>query len=217
MRLLEQWRFLRLLELLGKFTVVVGMASYLLGAGDRAKQKHYQAWQVLSLASGKEADFGRSDALRDLAADGVPIVGLDLSGAQLHRLNLNVCKDLFFWQRCDPAYLGSVNLQRTVLAFADFETAWLVDVDFTRFNLGGAKFRNARFGKVKFTRANLGAAHFEGVDLNAAVDLEASQLDGACLSSSTKLPPYLSHYPVSRSNAWYCAPGSNIRGWGWGS
>ena len=63
-RLLEQWRFLRLLELLGKFTVVVGMASYLLGAGDRAKQKHYQAWQVLSLASGRR----RTSAGRTLFA-----------------------------------------------------------------------------------------------------------------------------------------------------
>src|ERR1035441_6664330 len=50
---LSQWAFLELLEYLGIFSVLVAVIFYFTESGDRRKQKHYQAWQVINTAQGK--------------------------------------------------------------------------------------------------------------------------------------------------------------------
>ena len=46
--LLSKWAFLEVLEYLGIFSVLFAAVSYYSEAGDRKKQKHYQAWQVIN-------------------------------------------------------------------------------------------------------------------------------------------------------------------------
>jgi hypothetical protein len=79
--LLSNWKFLEVLEYIGSLSVLVAVLFYFSGSGDRTKQKHYQAWQVINTAQGKGGSGGRVAALQELNADGVPLVGVDLSGA----------------------------------------------------------------------------------------------------------------------------------------
>ena len=92
--LLNNWTFLEVLEYLSSFGVLVAVLFYFAESGDRLKQKHYQAWQVINTAQGKGGNGGRIDALQELNRDGVPLVGVDLSmaflqGIQLKRVNLS--------------------------------------------------------------------------------------------------------------------------------
>src|SRR5664279_5084981 len=90
---LSRWSFLEVLEYLGSFSILVAVIFYFSESGDRLKQKHYQAWQVINTAQGKGGSGGRIEALAELNADGVPLVGVDVSsaflqGVQLHRARL---------------------------------------------------------------------------------------------------------------------------------
>src|SRR5215471_11741383 len=85
---LGNWAFLELLEYLGTFSVLVAVIFYFAESGDRIKQRHYQAWQVINTAQGKGGSGGRIEALQELNADGVPLVGVDVSGAFLQGVDL---------------------------------------------------------------------------------------------------------------------------------
>src|SRR5271157_1643354 len=87
--LLSNWSFLEVLEYLGSFSVLVAVIFYFSESGDRVKQKHYQAWQVINTAQGKGGSGGRIEALQELNADGVPLVGVDVSGAYLQGIRLS--------------------------------------------------------------------------------------------------------------------------------
>jgi hypothetical protein len=49
---LSRWSFLEVLEYLGSFSVLIGVIFYFSESGDRIKQRHYQAWQVINTAQG---------------------------------------------------------------------------------------------------------------------------------------------------------------------
>src|SRR5437879_10922669 len=90
---LSHWAFLEGLEYLGSFGVLIAVIFYFSESGDRLKQKHYQAWQVINTAQGKGGNGGRIEALQELNMDGIPLVGVDavgafLQGVRLHRANL---------------------------------------------------------------------------------------------------------------------------------
>src|SRR6201992_1928312 len=91
--LLSRWSFLEVLEYLGSFSVLVAVIFYFSESGNRTKQRHYQAWQVINTAQGKGGSGGRIDALQELNEDKVPLVGVDVSsaflqGIRLHHANL---------------------------------------------------------------------------------------------------------------------------------
>ena len=50
---LSRWSFLEVLEYLGSLSILVGIIFYFSESGDRIKQRHYQAWQVINTAQGK--------------------------------------------------------------------------------------------------------------------------------------------------------------------
>src|SRR5579884_1941374 len=77
---LSRWSFLEVLEYLGSFSILIAVIFYFSESGDRLKQKHYQAWQVINTAQGKGGSGGRIEALQELDQDGVPLVGVDVSG-----------------------------------------------------------------------------------------------------------------------------------------
>src|SRR5258708_14068805 len=85
---LDRWVFLEVLEYLGTFSVLIAVIFYFAESGDRKKQKHYQAWQVINTAQGQGGSGGRIEALQELNEDHVPLVGVDASGAFLPGIEL---------------------------------------------------------------------------------------------------------------------------------
>ena len=86
---LSGWAFLEVLEYFGTLSVLLAVVSYFSESKDRIKQKHYQSWQVINSAQGKGGSGGRIDALEELHADGVPLVGVDVSRAFLQDIDLS--------------------------------------------------------------------------------------------------------------------------------
>src|SRR5579884_3419511 len=68
---LSNWRFLETLEYLGSLSILIAVIFYFAESGDRVKQRHYQAWQVINTAQGKGGSGGRIEALQELNEDGV--------------------------------------------------------------------------------------------------------------------------------------------------
>src|SRR5271154_3905612 len=121
---LSNWSFLAVLEYLGTFSVLVAVIFYFSESGDRIKQRHYQAWQVINTAQGKGGSGGRIEALQELNADKVPLVGVDVSSAFLQGLNLK-----------------NASLLRSDFSSADLRNSNLSGVDFTLADLQSANFR----------------------------------------------------------------------------
>jgi len=162
---LSRWAFLEVLEYLGALSVLFGVLFYLSEAGDRRQEKHYQAWQVINTAEGKGGSGGRIEALEELNADRVALVGVDVSGA----------------------FLQGIRLRRAALARADFQAVDARDGDFEESDLTFADLSSANFRNAHLTRANLGHADLENADLVGAslagVKLADANLNGAHLQN----------------------------------
>jgi Pentapeptide repeats (8 copies) len=148
---LSNWKFLEMLEYVGSLSVLVAVLFYFSESGDRAKQKHYQAWQVINTAQGKGGSGGRIEALQELNADHVALVGVDVSGAFLQGIRLSGAK------------LLRSNFSATDSRGGDFRYA-----DFTDANLSSANFRESTFYKASLQGAQLNDADLFGADLTEA-------------------------------------------------
>src|SRR5260221_13077544 len=80
---LSNWSFLEVLEYLSSFGVLIAVIFYFGESGDRLKQKHYQAWQVINTAQGKGGNGGGNQHLHGLADAGSPLVRGQRSGGLL--------------------------------------------------------------------------------------------------------------------------------------
>jgi hypothetical protein len=161
--LLSNWSLLEVLEYLGTFSVLVAVIFYFSESGDRIKQRHYQAWQVINTAQGKGGSGGRIEALQELNADKVPLVGVDVSSAFLQGLDLH-----------------GANLMRSDFSSADLRNSNLSSTDFTLSNLSSANLRNASLAHVRFIEADLQSADLVDSNLEGA-DLSGTNLDDADL------------------------------------
>lgn len=161
---LSNWSFLEVLEYLGSFSILVAVVFYFSESGDRIKQRHYQAWQVINTAQGKGGSGGRIEALQELNADKVPLVGVDVSFAFLQGLDLH-----------------GANLMRSDFSSADVRNSNFDSVDLTLSNLNSANFRNAHLDRAKFIQADLHSADLKGSSLVGA-DLSGAVLDDSDLS-----------------------------------
>jgi len=101
---LSRWALLEGLEYLSILSVLFAVVAYFSESGDRQKQKHYQAWQVINTAQGK-------------GGSGAFLQGIQLHGAKLRRASV---------QDADPvnadlggADLGGANLQNADLRNTD--------------------------------------------------------------------------------------------------
>jgi hypothetical protein len=160
---LSNWTLLEVLEYLGSFSVLVAVIFYFAESGDRIKQRHYQAWQVINTAQGKGGSGGRIEALQELNADKVPLVGVDVSSAFLQGLNLK-----------------NADLIRSDFSSADLRNANLVGVDFTLANLSSANLRGALLDHAKCIQTELENADLTGSSVVGA-DLLGANLDQADL------------------------------------
>jgi hypothetical protein len=165
---LSRWAFLEVLEYLGVLSIVVAAVFYFTEAGDRLKLKHYQAWQVINTAQGKGGNGGRIDALQELNADKVELVGVDLSSAFLFGVQLpNANLARAYLQACD---LRQAHLQQSVLSDAELRSANLRSADLT-----GANLERADMAECDLVGAVLSGAHLRGSDLTNA-DLRGADL-----------------------------------------
>lgn len=163
---LDRWSFLKVLERLGSFSILVAVIFYFIDSGNRVKQRHYQAWQVINTAQSKGGSGGRIEALQELNADKVPLVGVDVSSAFLQGLKLR-----------------DANLLRSNFNAADLRGSELSHADFTLANLHAANLRGSSLGHARFVQADLGDADLNGSDLTGA-SFAGAVLDDADLSSA---------------------------------
>lgn len=163
---LSNWSFLEVLEYLGTFSVLIAVIFYFSESGDRVKQRHYQAWQVINTAQGKGGSGGRIEALQELNADGVPLVGVDVSSAFLQGLRLR-----------------NANLLRSDFSSADLRNSELPGANFTLANLNSANLRGAVLDHAECEQADLRNTDLNGSSL-VGVDFSGAALDGSDLRNS---------------------------------
>ncbi len=161
--LLGNWSFVEVLEQLGSFSILVAVVFYFADSGRRVQMRHYQAWQVINTAAGKGGSGGRIEALHELNADKVPLIGVDVSGAFLRGLRLT------------RASLLRSNFSGADLRDSDFQNADLSDSD-----LHAANLRQSNLQNVTFSGSNLNDSDLENADL-AGSDLSDTSLDNADL------------------------------------
>jgi hypothetical protein len=160
---LSRWIFVEVLEYLGSLSVLVAVFFYFYESGDRVKQRHYQAWQVINTAQGKGGSGGRVEAMQELNHDGEPLVGVDVSGAFLQSIHL------------PHARLLRSNFSAADVRNSNFESADLQDS-----NLHSANFRQSNFQEASLVGAQMDDGDFEGANFNKA-DLSGAVLDNADL------------------------------------
>ena len=179
---LSGWAFLEVLENIGTLSVLLAVISYFMESGDRLKQKHYQAWQVINSAQSKGGSGGRIEALEELAADKVPLVGVDVSDAFLQGINLDGANLLranlraadvrggrFVGAQLEYADLTSANFRGGSFEKANLTNAVLQDSDLNGANLSGADLRDAKLAKADLRNTNLRGINWRNItDINLA-------------------------------------------------
>ncbi len=160
---LSHWSFLDVLEYLGSFSVLVAVVFYFSESGDRLKQKHYQAWQVINTAQGKGGSGGRIEALTELNADGVPLVGVDVSSAFLQGVQLP--KARLLRANFSAADVRNSNLDSADLSYASLIGANLRESDLRHVSLVGADLSGGDFCGAQFTGADLSDATLDEAEL----------------------------------------------------
>jgi hypothetical protein len=167
---LSRWAFLEVLEYLGILSVLIAVIFYFAESGDRRKQKHYQAWQVINTAQGKGGSGGRIEALQELNEDHQPLVGLDAPGAFLQGIQLPGANLL----RCN---LEAADLRDSHLVGADLEFANLRSANFRSGDLHLARLRHADLEDADLVGANLAGSDLGGTNLKNA-DLRNTDISG---------------------------------------
>jgi hypothetical protein len=155
--LLSSWSFLEVLEYLGRFSILVAVIFYFSESGNRIKQKHYQAWQVINTSQGKGGSGGRIDALQELNADGVALIGVDVSTAYLQGIDLS------------RAALTRANFNAVDARNSNFRSADLTAADLRSANIRESNLQNARLIDADLSNADLHSADLTGADLARAV------------------------------------------------
>jgi uncharacterized protein YjbI with pentapeptide repeats len=160
---------LQILDYVRGFGVIVIVVFYFYDSGNRVKQRHYQAWQVINTAQGKGGNGGRIEALEELNEDHVSLVGVDVSGAFLQGLHLE-----------------KGDLARAILNAADVRNAIVVSSDLRDADLRSANFRECDCVRTSFRGAMLDEADFWGANLSG-VDLTEASLVNTDLRNTNLL------------------------------
>src|SRR5712692_1744822 len=160
---LDRWAFLEVLESLGVFSVLIAVIFYFSESGDRKKQKHYQAWQVINTAQGKGGSGGRIEALEELNHDHVPLVGVNAAGSFLMGIRLE--KAHLIRSNFDTADMRNCNLQSAHLAYASLAQANLRDCDLRKTSLDNADLKDTDLAGANLAGANLAGADLAKADL----------------------------------------------------
>jgi uncharacterized protein YjbI with pentapeptide repeats len=198
---LSGWALLEVLEYIGTLSILLAVISYFAESGDRIKQKHYQAWQVINTAQGKGGNGGRIDALEELNNDRVALVGVDLSDAFLQRVKLDgadlvrsnfssadVREGSFVGARMEYANLASGNFRNGSFRNANLRNATLQDADLQGVNLSETNFQGADLSKADLRNADLRNAKWAEI-----ADLKLANIFGV-----KNAPPDFSRWAIQR-------------------
>jgi uncharacterized protein YjbI with pentapeptide repeats len=166
---LDNWALLKILESLGAFSVLIAVIFYFADTGNRIKQKHYQAWQVINTAQGKGGSGGRIEALQELNKDKVPLIGVNADAAFLQGVNLR------------GARLSRCNFQASDMRDSNLDFADMTFCNLHSTNLRGGSLQHARLTDVDLAEADLNGSDLEGADLTRA-DLTGADLRSADLA-----------------------------------
>jgi len=166
---LSGWAFLEVLEYVERLGILVAIIFYFVDSGNRTKQRHYQAWQVINTAQGKGGSGGRVEALQELLEDNVSLVGVDVSDAYLFGIKL------------DRARLDRGNFHGTDARDASFQKAKMEFADFTSANLERANLVKANLRHADLKDADLSGANLAETDLGET-DLSRADLRDTDLS-----------------------------------
>jgi hypothetical protein len=183
---LGQWNFLEVLEYLSSFGVLVAVSFYFAESGDRVKQRHYQAWQVVNTAQGKGGSGGRIEALQELNADRVPLIGVDASGAFLQGVQLagarlmraNFSSADLRNSKFDKADLADADLRSANFRDSDLHSTDLRGADLTESDLSGADVSNAQLGSSGLAGADLSNANLAGVTWDQLTIVKGANVHG---------------------------------------
>jgi Pentapeptide repeats (8 copies) len=204
---LSNWRFLEVLDYLSRLGVLVAVIFYFSETGDRLKQKHYQAWQVVNSAEGKGGNGGRIEALEELNADSVSLGGVNLSSAFLMGVQLPKAKLAranfdgadarhanLAGASVTDANLQNANLRGATLKAASFANSALNDADLT-----GADLKNADLTGTTLENADLQNSNWEGAHWNSIQSIKGANILGIKEPPSGFVEWALAHGAVSRS------------------
>jgi uncharacterized protein YjbI with pentapeptide repeats len=185
---LGKFSLLEVLEYAGSFSILIAVIFYFADSGERTKQKHYMAWQVINTAQGKGGSGGRLDALQELNDDHVPLIGVDVSDAFLQDIALpsaELRRGEFSSADMRRAVLRKTDLEGanfhlTNLRGADLASADLTDAEFRDADLTGAKLQDARLSGANLDRADLRESDHSGLrDWQAIKSVRLANLHGA--------------------------------------
>jgi hypothetical protein len=195
-----------LLELAGRCTVLVVAILWVLDADNRAKERHYRAWDLINAARGSSGDGGRRDALQDLNEDGVSLDNapltkawlpkVDLHGAQLEEANLqganlqqaNLRGGNFTNANLEGANLQRADLQEAYVIGTKLQRSILIQANLQHALMENAHLEGARIGFADLMGADLRHARLQGADLQDARNVTQDQLDAADGDDRTQLP-----------------------------
>ncbi len=202
---LSHWAFLEVLEYLGALSVLFGVIFYYSESGDRRKQRHYQAWQVVNSALGQHGSGGRIEALQELNADSIPLTGVDVSGAFLQGIQLH--KALLARADLEAVDMRDSNLTGSDLSFAELKSANLRkanlrdvnlrDADLEDVDLVGASLRGAALGEANLKDADLRDCDLSGMKWRDIKTIEAANVHGVRNAPPGFLDWAMSHGAVS--------------------
>jgi len=181
-------------EYIGKLTVLIGIVSYVWEGHDRAKQRYYQAWQVINSAHLLPGDSGRMNAIKDLIDNQNSLYAIDLTNANIDQFDMSKAKmENAIFSQCT---INSTNFNKSTLQSAFFGGVIFDSNSFTDANLVQAKFAGVTFKKNNlFIHTHLENAEFRSVTFDPVVDinftnafLDGAKLDGHVITESDLQP-----------------------------
>jgi uncharacterized protein YjbI with pentapeptide repeats len=143
----------------GKFAIVIGILNFIVEAPERAKQRHYQSWQLINGARQSPGEAGRSIAIGVLIDDHIEMADLDLSGGTFRKKNFQT------------AIMPGVDFTNAKIDGSDFSCKsglYINEYWIPRYcwcwvtNLEVARFATTSLIDVKFVRADLNDAFIGG-------------------------------------------------------
>jgi hypothetical protein len=191
---LSNWTFLEILDYLSRFGVLVAVIFYFAESGNRVKQRHYQAWQVVNSAEGKGGNGGRIEALEELNRDGVSLIGVNLASAFLMGVRLpkaKLARANFDGADARNAEMSGANIRDAGLRGANFRGARLEGVSFAGSMLNDADLTGANLQKADLTGASLENADLRHADLQGATWASMQSVKGANVLGVKNAPEFV--------------------------
>ncbi|NEP00857.1 MAG: hypothetical protein F6K58_19770 [Symploca sp. SIO2E9] len=168
---LERWDLLKLLDYASKITIIWGLIVFVNQRFQAEEQvriekikQQYEAWQVITSATGQSGSGGRIDALQSLNENGISLSKLSVEGATLTGIDLK------------NAELQESNFRDSNLAKANLSYSNLQGADLSQTNLEEASLFRANLRGANLTGANLSTANFQEAFYDETTRLDAPDL-----------------------------------------